>query len=195
MHIRIFLVTLYFLLLTSVSFSQDVKFSTIGSEQGLSQASVNCILQDNKGYIWFGTQDGLNKFNGYEMVVYKNDPSDSNSLSHNYIECLFEDNKGIIWVGTRGGGLNALDPFLNKVTRFENDQNNEKSLSSNQVRSIYQDKSGTYWIGTSFGLNSFDGKTNTFEKYIHKEEDTLSLNGFKVESIFEDNKEIGRAHV
>ena len=188
MRINIFLFTLYFLLLTSVSFSQDVKFSSIGSDQGLSQASVNCILQDNKGYMWFGTQDGLNKFNGYEMIVYKNDPSDSNSLSHNYIECLFEDNKGIIWVGTRGGGLNALDPFLNKVTRFENDQNNEKSLSSNQVRSIYQDKSGTYWIGTSFGLNSFDGKTNTFEKYIHKEEDTLSLNGFKVESIFEDNK-------
>lgn len=176
------------------SFSQDIKFSRIGSDQGLSQASVNCILQDSKGYMWFGTQDGLNKFNGHEMVPYKHDPSDSNSLSNNWIECLFEDSKGTIWVGTHSGGLNAVNPFLNKVTRFENDSKNSTSLSGNQVKCIYEDKNGTYWVGTTYGLNSFNGKVNNFQKYlpaqagIHESEDTMSINGFNVEAIYEDKK-------
>ena len=84
-------------------FSQDAKFSRIGSEQKLSQASVNCILQDSKGLMWFGTQDGLNRYDGYDMKVFKNDPSDTNSLSGNWIDCLYEDRQGVIWVGTRGG--------------------------------------------------------------------------------------------
>ncbi len=177
------------LLFTAFGFSQDVKFTHIGAEQGLSQASVNCILEDSKGYMWFGTQDGLNKFNGYEMVVYKNDPADSNSLSGNYIDCLYEDSKGTIWVGTRGGGLNAINTFLGRITRYGNDPKNDNSISGNQVKCILEDKNGTYWIGTTYGLNSFDGKANVFKKYIHETDDTLSINGFKVESVYRDKKE------
>lgn len=188
MRYLLFFVFANCLLPTAHCFSQDIKFSRIGSEQGLSQASVNCILQDSKGFMWFGTQDGLNKFNGYEMMVYKHDPSDSNSLSNNYIDCLFEDSKGIIWVGTRGGGLNAINPFIDRVTRFENDAKDEKSISNNQVKCIYEDRNGVYWIATNHGLNSFNGKDNNFEKYIPKAEDTLSLTGFKVETIYEDKK-------
>ena len=171
-------------------FSQDVKFTRIGSDQGLSQASVNCILQDSKGYMWFGTQDGLNKYNGYDndMIVYKHDPLDTNSLSSNWIDCLFEDSKGLIWVGTRGGGLNVINTFLNKITRFENDPHNDNSIRSNQVKCVFEDKAGTYWVGTTFGLNSFDGHTNKFEKYTHEAEDTLTINGFKIESVYQDKK-------
>lgn len=184
-----YLITFLFSILFSVfCFSQDIKFTRIGSDKGLSQASVNCILHDSKGYMWFGTQDGLNKYNGYEMIVYKNNPSDTNSLSSNYIDCLYEDINGIIWVGTRGGGLNALNPYFNKVTRYENDPKNEASISSNQIKCIYQDKNGIYWIGTTYGLNSFNGKTNKFERYLYRPEDTTSLNGYKVETIYEDKK-------
>ena len=179
----------YCLLPIACCFSQDVKFTHISAEQGLSQASVNCILEDSKGYMWFGTQDGLNKYNGYEMVVYKHDPSDSNSLSGNYIECLYEDSKGIIWVGTRGGGLNSFNPFLNRFSHFDNDPKDSSSISSHQIKCIFEDKKGTYWVGTTFGLNSFNGKTNVFKKYIHETDDTLSINGFKVESIYRDKKE------
>ncbi|MBI4930312.1 MAG: SpoIIE family protein phosphatase [Bacteroidetes bacterium] len=185
---KVFLSSVFCLLFSLFCFSQDVKFSRIGSDEGLSQASVNCILQDSKGYMWFGTQDGLNKYNGYEMIVYKNDPSDSNSLSSNYIECLYEDRKGTIWIGTSGGGLNAFNPVLNRFTRFQHDPERKNSLSHNEVKCIYEDIKGTYWVGTTYGLNSFNGKTNEFKTFIHKEEDTLSLNGFKVQVIFEDKK-------
>ncbi len=181
---------LFFLLVapSQLIFSQDIKFTRIGSGQGLSQASVNCILQDSKGFMWFGTQDGLNKFNGYsnDMLVYKHDPADSNSLSSNYIESLYEDKSGVIWVGTRGGGLNAINPVFNSVRRFEQDAKNDKSISSNQIKCILQDKEGVYWIGTTFGLNKFNGKDNSFEKFIHSSGDTNALFGFKVESILED---------
>ena len=170
------------------SFSQDVKFTRIGSEQGLSQASVNCILQDKKGYLWFGTQDGLNKYDGYGMVVYKHDASDTNSLSDNWIEYLYEDSKGIIWVGTHDGGLNAYNPMLKKFTHYQTELNNPNSISNEIKKCIHEDKNGTYWIGTNYGLNSFDGKTNKFEKYFHEEGDTTLLSGFRVETIYEDKK-------
>jgi len=186
----IFILTSCFSFLSSFLFSQDVKFTRIGSGQGLSQASVNCILQDSKGFMWFGTQDGLNKYNGYggDMVVYKYDPSDSNSLSNNYIESLYEDKNGIIWVGTRSGGLNAFNPRVNRFTRFENDPENEKSVNGNQIKCIFQDRSGTYWVGTTFGLNSFNGKENNFTNYQSDPNDSLSIKGFKVESVYQDKK-------
>ena len=187
---RIFILASYFVFFVSSLFSQDVKFTRIGSDQGLSQASVNCILQVSKGFIWFGTQDGLNKFDGYsnDMVVYKHDHADSNSLSNNYIECLYEDKSGIIWVGTRSGGLNAFNPIFNTFTHFENDSKNEKSINGNQVKCIFQDKTGTYWVGTTFGLNSFNGRDNNFTKYKSDTNDSLSLKGVKVESVYEDKK-------
>src|ERR1039458_4862733 len=191
MKIRLHRFILYLILYTLYhipSFSQDVKFTRIGSEQGLSQASVNCILQDKKGYLWFGTQDGLNKYDGYGMVVYKHDASDTNSLSDNWIECLYEDSKGIIWVGTHDGGLNAYNPMLKKFTHYQTELNNPNSISNDIIKCIHEDKNGTYWIGTNYGLNTFDGKTNKFEKYFHEEGDTTLLSGFRVETIYEDKK-------
>lgn len=169
-------------------FGQDLKFTRIGSDQGLSQASVICILQDSRGFMWFGTQDGLNRYNGYEMAVYKHDASDSTSISHNYIECLYEDQAGTIWIGTRGGGLNAYDPVKDQFRSYKNDPEDSTSISYDIVKCIYQDKKGVYWIGTTYGLNSFDGKNDSFKRYLYNDEDTLSVNGFKVHVIYEDRK-------
>ncbi|MBI3502936.1 MAG: SpoIIE family protein phosphatase [Bacteroidetes bacterium] len=175
------------LLLSAFSFSQDAKFSRIGAEKGLSQASVKCILQDSKGYMWFGTGDGLNRYDGYEMKIFRNNPSDTNSLSDNNIECLVEDSKGILWIGTHGG-LNAYNAALNRFHRFQNERTNPNSINGNVIKSIYEDKKGTYWVGTPYGLNSFDGIKNFFTKYQHAADDTLSLNGFRVDVIHEDKK-------
>ncbi len=177
-----------FLFFSVTAFSQDAKFSRIDAGKGLSQASVKCILQDSKGYMWFGTGDGLNRYDGYEMKIFRNNPSDTNSLSENNIECLFEDSKGILWIGTHGG-LNAYNSALNRFTRFEHDNSNPNSINGNVIRTIYEDKQGIYWVGTPYGLNSFDGKKDFFEKFQRENEsDTLALNGFQVETIYQDKK-------
>ena len=159
---NLFFLPAFCLLLSSVIFSQDAKFTHIGGEKGLSQASVNCILQDSKGYIWFGTADGLNRYDGYEMKVFRNNPFDTNSLTENNIECLYEDIKGTIWIGTHGG-LNAYYPALNHFEHFQNDHAKPNSISSDVIKCIYQDRQGIYWVGTPYGLNSFDGKKDYFE--------------------------------
>ena len=101
----------YFLLvflnsLYSFAFSQShqIQFDHIGTAEGLSQSNVFCILQDSRGFMWFATRDGLNKYDGYKFTVYKNDAKDSNSISNNFISGIVEDRKGIIWVATRAGG-------------------------------------------------------------------------------------------
>ena len=91
----------------------------LGKQQGLSQVSVIDILQSRDGYIWIATQDGLNRYDGYEFKVFRHDNKDPNSISDNYIWSLVEDEHGHIWVGTRGGGLNKFDPKTEKFINFK----------------------------------------------------------------------------
>ena len=87
----------------STSLAERIRFERLTIEQGLSQNTVLCILQDYKGLMWFGTGEGLNKYDGYGFTVYKHNPLDSTSLSANYIETLYEDRSGTLWVGTSAG--------------------------------------------------------------------------------------------
>src|SRR6266702_6438019 len=103
-----------FILLNAISvcaFCQtaNLKFTHLSIEGGLSQSNVTCILQDSHGFMWFGTRDGLNKYDGYKFTVFKNTEGDSKSISNNFITSLIEDKKGDLWIGTWGGGLNKLD--------------------------------------------------------------------------------------
>src|SRR5688572_321869 len=82
---------------------EDLRFEKIGFEQGISSESVGSILQDSKGYIWFGTLDGLNKYDGYTFTKYQFDPNDSNSVSQNFIYTIYEDKDGAIWLSTFEG--------------------------------------------------------------------------------------------
>ena len=94
--------SLLFLLFAAVSYSQELKFSRITNEDGLSQSTVHAIIEDEEGFMWFGTQDGLNRYNGYEIKVFRNNPLDSTTLSENNIQSLFLDKDGDLWVGTSG---------------------------------------------------------------------------------------------
>ena len=104
------LLTLPFLSTRLYAQKHNIRFEQLSVEQGLSQSSVSCILQDSKGFMWFGTQDGLNKYDGYSWVLFKNDPEDPNSLSANWIQSIYEDPSGVLWVGTVQGELLRLDP-------------------------------------------------------------------------------------
>lgn len=175
----------------------NLKFERISLEDGLSQATTLCTLQDNKGYIWIGTQDGLNRFDGYTFTIFRHNPEDSTSLSNNYIRSIFQDRKGIIWIGTKGG-LNIFDPKTQAFSHFQHDPNNMVSLSNNNVRSIIQDHQNSIWIGTDRGLNLFDPQTQTFSHFQHDPNNPSSLSNNLINSIFQDRQNriwIGRAHV
>ena len=98
--------------------SQNIKFERISAEQGLSYEKVYSILQDCQGFMWFATDDGLNKYDSYKFTIYKHDPEDSLSLSSNWITSLYEDQSGLIWIGTKGGGLNQFDREKEKLEKL-----------------------------------------------------------------------------
>ena len=165
----------------------DIKFEHISLEQGLSQASVFCILQDSRGFMWFGTEDGLNKYDGYSFTVYKPDPDNFNSLSDNYVKSIYEDKSGTLWIGTGRGGLNKFDRAKEQFSHYQHDATDPNSLSHNSVWSIYEDKSGTLWIGTyGGGLNKFDRAKKQFSHYQKDANDPYSLSHNYVMSICED---------
>ena len=95
----------------------------------MSQSSIFTIIQDKRGFLWFGTQDGLNKYDGYKFTVFKHNPSDSLSISDNWITSLYEDHLGNIWVGTSGGGLNRFDPI---TEQFQYYMHNDDDLMSQE---------------------------------------------------------------
>lgn len=168
-----------------------VKFEHISIEQGLSQSSVFSILQDSRGFLWFGTLDGLNKYDGYSFTVYKSDPRDPHTLSNNTIVRLFEDRNGILWIGTLGGGLNRFDPTTETFTRFRHAPSDSTSLSNDNVRSIFQDKLGALWIGTNRGLNRFDPAHGRFLRYSHDSPASSRLSNDFIWSIYESPFEPG----
>jgi len=137
--------------------TRNILFSAITQQQGLSQGAINAIAQDPHGFIWLGTQEGLNRYDGYETVVYGNQHDDPGSLSHDWVWSLYVDTAGDLWVGTDGGGLNRYDRESDSFTRFRHAPGDPHSLSSDRVRVVYQDSKGYYWIGTDGGgLNRLD---------------------------------------
>ncbi len=133
-------------------------------ENGLSQVSVLCMVQDRKGFMWFGTQDGLNRYDGYTIKVYRHDDALSTSISDNYIQALWEDANGTLWVGTSSGGLNKFDRKTERFTAYKrlaiqnpsNEPRLNTFLNSNNVQSLCGDGFGKLWIGTDAGLNILD---------------------------------------
>jgi ligand-binding sensor domain-containing protein/serine phosphatase RsbU (regulator of sigma subunit) len=165
---------------------EAVIFERLSIEQGLSQSIVESIIQDRRGFMWFGTQDGLNKYDGYQFTVKRQDPRDANSLSHNNILSLCEDHTGLIWIGTFNGGLNSYDPSTERFTLYTADVNDPNSLSNNLVRVIFEDHQGSLWVGTGDGLNRFDRATGRFTQYKNDPNDAGSLSHNFVRKICED---------
>jgi len=179
------------LLLFSEVAGQRENFSTLtfqelSIEQGLSQSIVFCILQDRNGFLWFGTEDGLNKYDGYHFTVLRHDPLDSNSLWYNDTRAVYEDKDGILWIGTFYGGLNRYDPASKQFTHFRHIPENPNSLSDNNVRAILEDRAGVLWIGTDGGLNRFDRETESFTRFQHEAGNPASLSHNIVNTIYEE---------
>lgn len=138
----------------------------IGIENGLSSNYPTCIIQDSKGFIWTGTNNGLNRYDGYQSKVFKYNPNNNNTISENWITSLLEDSNGNIWIGTEGGGLNCYNTTTDVITRFTHKKNDSTSISSNAVHRIYEDSKLRLWVGTSNGLNLLDRSKLTFQHWM-----------------------------
>ena len=165
---------------------QALRFEHIGIEDGLSQSTVTVILQDRRGFLWFGTEDGLNRYDGYTFTVFKPDPAEPASISDRWIHALYESRDGSIWVGTRLGGLNRFDPRTGTFTHYQYMTAATTGLSSNKVNAIYEDLNGTIWVGTEGGLDWLDPSTGRVTHVRGLPEDETTLNGTRITSIIED---------
>ena len=163
-------------------------FQTFSLEQGLSQSIVECILQDRRGFLWLGTEDGLNRYDGYSFTVFKEESNEPNSLSHDNILCLLEDDKGLIWIGTYHGGLNCYDPEAGKFRRFQNVPGRNDSLVNDVVTSLAQDGQGTIWVGTNAGLESWNPDTGGFVHAAAGEGAWSQLSGIAIGALYVDTR-------
>ncbi|MDM8515678.1 two-component regulator propeller domain-containing protein [Desulfobacterales bacterium HSG16] len=166
-----------------------LKFERISLSEGLSQSTVFGITQDNRGFMWFGTRNGLNRYDGYQFTIFEKNLSDSNSLSNNFVWSLIKDRKGYIWIGTHGGGLDRFDPETEKFTHFKNDPANQNSLSHDTVVNVMEDSAGRIWICTDGGgLNRLNPATGNFIRYRHDPADSSSISGNRVWALAEDRQ-------
>ncbi|MFP4365017.1 MAG: two-component regulator propeller domain-containing protein [Spirochaetia bacterium] len=156
-------------------------------EDGLGNSSVSSIGQDSYGFIWFGTQGGLNRYDGRSFTKYTHDPYDSNSLPHNLVQTLYVDDDDIIWVGTYSG-LSSFNPNTGDFTNYRHNQNDPESLSNNVVVSITKDNEGNIWVGTLDGLNKLDPETGEFQRFYNSEDDPATLSNNIVRSLFTDSR-------
>ena len=145
--------------------NHPMRFSHLTLDQGLSQSNVIAVLQDSEGMMWFGTENGLNRYDGYEFSHYKRDRGNPNALSNDFIFDIAEDRTGHLWLATNGGGVAKLNRKNGHVVNYRHDVANANSVSSNVVRRIMIDRTGVVWIGTrGAGLDRFDPETETFSR-------------------------------
>src|SRR5258706_12370773 len=163
-----FLIFLFFVF--SQGFGQTkLQFDRLDQVKGLANRSVTSIVQDPLGFIWFGTPDGLIRYDGYEIKLYKNNLKDKNSLGDNNIRGLAKDKEGNLWIATQGAGLDKYDVRTEQFTHFRHSADEPTSLSGNAVWSVFVDSKGMIWAGTwSDGLNRLDPLTNKVSRIEEK---------------------------
>jgi signal transduction histidine kinase/ligand-binding sensor domain-containing protein/DNA-binding response OmpR family regulator len=164
---------------------QSLLFNHLTVEDGLSNNNVNTLIQDRTGFIWFGTEDGLNRFDGYNFKVYSHNPSDSNSISDNNVWALLEDKRGNIWIGTKGGVLNKFNPLTEKFFHWIPEPIIKEN---NSISALCEDSKGNIWIGTrNTGVYKLDLASNEFSHWDHDTTNNESLSHFSIRSIAEDH--------
>ncbi|MBX7222752.1 MAG: protein kinase [Blastocatellia bacterium] len=147
------------------------QFDHYGVDQGLSNQIVTCVLRDRSGYLWVGTEDGLNRFDGYEFKHFLPVANNPASLRDASISTLFEDSRGNLWVGTKEGGLHVFDRVTETFRAFQHDAKNPATLSHNRIYRIYEDAQNVLWVGTAGGLDKLVWENNAL--------DTIKLTSFR----------------
>jgi ligand-binding sensor domain-containing protein len=190
---KFFLPSLWFFLQTGISLSlltslviattHNIRFKHLTSENGLSQNTVLCVSQDSSGFMWFGTYDGLNRYDGYNFKVYKSETGNPYSLSSNSVQNIFVDHRGVRWIGT-DDGLNEFDQEKDRFIHYKFNPNDSNSLASNRIRWICEDSSGVLWIGTfGGGLTQIDKERKRFIRYQNNPHDPKSISSNNISCV------------
>lgn len=163
----------------------DINFTSITTREGLSSNTVNVILKDRLGLVWFGTEDGLNCFDGVNITVYRHKPNDPKSLPANEILALYEDKEGNLWIGTSGGSLSRFDRRKNVFTKYPA---GGKALTNNVCRGISSDDAGNIWIVHFSGVDILNPKTGEVSRFSFATKQYNWNPGMQGKSIFRDRK-------
>ena len=155
--------------------------------EALSQSTITAILQDWEGFLWFGTEDGLNRYDGYTIKTYYHIPGDSGSLGASLIKYLYEDSQGRLWVGTDQGGLNLFDREKECFVRYQHQPEHPESLMDNTIVYIYEDHLKLLWLITESGLEQFDTETKVFTHYSYQDLNSEAPSRFPGRVLLEDD--------
>ncbi len=168
-HIKkYFFLLVVFFIIPNIFLAQNdtLYFKHYNVDNGLSHRNVSSIIQDSLGFMWYGTQEGLNKFDGYKFIPFKHDPKNPNSLAHDDISCLAVEKSGIIWIGTKMKGLNRYNPYTGVFEIFQQGNSATNSISDNNITTLSVDTfHHVLWVGTKNGLNAFDPITKKVVTY------------------------------
>lgn len=146
---------------------RDILFKNISIKDGLSQATVESILQDSRGYMWFATNDGLNRYNGYNFKVYRKERKSTKGLTSNYISKIIEDKQGFIWASAYGG-VNKIDVENETITQYVQGED-KGNISNNNVNDILLTKDGRILIANYSGIDIYNEETDSFESFTNAE--------------------------
>ncbi len=179
-------IVLLFCSFTGFAQNQSFNFEHLGTHEGLSQINVLCIFQDSRGLMWVGTMDGLNRYDGYNFTIYRNDVHDDSTIAGNYVTDIAEDKDGNLWVASLDG-LSKFNRKKERFTQFKHDNKNPESLSGNLVNKLAFDSNGNLWIATQSGLDCFVNGANQFRHYTHSNKNAGSISDNDINCVFEDS--------
>ncbi|QTD50478.1 two-component regulator propeller domain-containing protein [Sulfidibacter corallicola] len=172
-------------------FAQDryLRFEHVGTNQGLSHPTIHHMAQDRFGYLWFATQDGLNRYDGYHFKVYRHDPNRSDSLPDSYVYRIYEDREGYLWLATKYSGLCRMDPVTERYITYRHDPRDPASLISNRLLLVAGDNQGRIWVGSDgAGISRLLPDGSGFRNY-RDEASSGGLAGNKVRTMYQDSQD------
>lgn len=177
------------LLFAHFAHSAEQKIQTLSLQDGLMNPQIYDLVKDQKGFIWFGTADGVKRFDGYGYTSFSHDPEVASSLSNNNVSVMLSDSKDRLWIGTWGGGVNLYQRQSQNFKHFRFDKTQANSIGSDKVQAIFESRNGDIWFGTNGGgLNKYNANSQTFTRFVNKPGDKSSLGHNRIWTIHEDQQ-------